>query len=57
MKVSGQFNNLKTASYYTVIKSYLETGKRNGVNTTYLITRALEGKYVSIEEMKKGNNH
>lgn len=53
MKVSGQFNNLNTARYYATIKSYLETGKRHGINTTYLITRALDGKYVTIEEMKK----
>lgn len=56
MKVSGQFNNLNTARYYAIIKSYLETGKRHGINTTYLITRALDGNYVTIEEMKKGNN-
>lgn len=56
MKVSGQFNNLNTTRYYTIIRSYLETGKRHGINTTYLITRALNSKYVTIEEMKKSNS-
>lgn len=56
MKASEQFNNLNTARYYAAIKSYLETGKRHGINTTYLITRALDSKYVTKEEIKKSNS-
>lgn len=55
MKISGQFNNLNTADAYAVIKSYLETGKRHGYDVIELIVRALEGNYVTIEEMKKHN--
>ena len=50
-----RFNNLSTAVAFAVIKSYLETGKRHGYDVTELIVRALEGNYVTIEEMKKHN--
>lgn len=53
MKVSGQFANIKNAEYFANIKSYLETGHRHGLNTTFLIERALNGNPVTIEEMKK----
>lgn len=53
MKVSGQFNNLKSAQYYARIKSYIETGHRFGMGSIYLIEKALEGKPLTIEEMKK----
>lgn len=52
MKVSGQFSNITNAEYYAGIKSYIETGHRHGMNSTYLITRALECNPVTIEEMK-----
>jgi len=41
MKVSGQFNNIKSAKYFARIKSYIET--------------ALKGRAYTIEEMKKHN--
>lgn len=53
MKVSGQFANIQNAEYFAVIKSYIETGHRHGMNSTLLITRALTGNPVMIEEMKK----
>lgn len=53
MKVSGQFSNIANAEYFAGIKSYIETGHRYGMNSMYLITRALDGNPVSIEEMKK----
>lgn len=53
MKVSGQFDNLNRASNHAVIRSYIETGKRYGWNIFELCTRALEGHYVTLEEMKK----
>lgn len=52
MKISGQFENITNARYYANIKSYLETGKRNGYNVSELIKRALEGKYITISEIK-----
>lgn len=53
MKVSGQFCNIANAAYFAGIKSYIETGHRHGMNSMYLITRALDGKPVTIAEMKK----
>lgn len=50
-RVSGQFSNLNSAVDHAKIKSYLETGKRCGFNVCELITRALNGKYVTVKEM------
>lgn len=52
MKVSGQFQNIRSAEYFAIIKSYLETGKRYGMDIQFLITKALQGNYCSLEEMK-----
>lgn len=53
MKVSGQFSNIVNAEHFAEIRSYIETGHRHGMNSMYLITRALDGNPVLIEEMKK----
>lgn len=53
MKVSGQFNNLRSAEYYARIKSYIETGHRYGIGSIYLIEQALKDAPLTIEEMKK----
>lgn len=53
MKISGQFDNLNRARDYAKIKSYIETGKRFGYNPIYLIKRALEDSFVTIDEMKE----
>ena len=52
MKVSGQFQNIKSAEYYAIIKSYIETGKRYGMNPQIMVKKALEGNYVTLEEMQ-----
>lgn len=52
MKVSGQFQNIKSAEYFANIKSYIETGKRHDMNIEYLIIRALSDDYCTLEEMK-----
>lgn len=57
MKVSGQFNNLKSAEYFARIKSYIETGHRYGIGSYVLIESALEGKPYTIEQMKKHNEY
>lgn len=53
MKVSGQFNNIRSAEYYARIKSYIETGHRYGIGSMYLIKQALNNKPLTIEDMKK----
>ena len=52
MKVSGQFQNIQNARYYARIKSYIETGKRHGMNSIKLIEGALKGEYITIGQMK-----
>ena len=56
MKVSGQFNNIGSARNYVVIKSYIETCKRNGLNEHIAITKLLEGKPYAVEEILKNND-
>ena len=56
MKVSGQFQNIQNARYYARIKSYIETGKRHGINSIKLIEEALKGEYITIGQMKEHDN-
>ena len=57
MKVSGQFNNIKSAEYFARIKSHIETGHRYGIGSYVLIESSLEGKPYTIEQMKKHNEY
>lgn len=56
MKISGQFENLNNAVNFAIIKSYIETGKRFGMNINDLIVRALKGNPATVEEMEKHND-
>jgi len=51
MKVSGQFQNVKTASFYANIKSYLETCYRNGINEFFALHRLSRGDPFTLEEV------
>lgn len=51
MKISGQFQNVKTASFYANIKSYLETCYRNGMNEFYALIRLSRGDPIKLEEI------
>ena len=51
MKVSGQFQNIKTASYYADIKSYIETCYRHGINEFYALHRLCRGDPFTLEEV------
>ena len=51
MKVSGQFQNVKTASFYANIKSYIETCYRNGVNEFYALLRLCKGDPLKLKEI------
>lgn len=51
MKISGQFQNVKTASFYANIKSYLETCYRNGINEFYALLRLCRGDPFKLEEI------
>jgi len=51
MKVSGQFANVRTASYYAVIKSYTETCRRNRINEMEALMRLCAGNPFTVEEI------
>ena len=51
MKVSGQFKNLSNAEYYSNIKSYIETCKRNNINVHEALIRLSEYNPYNIEEI------
>lgn len=51
MKVSGQFQQITSAEYFATIRSYIETGRRHGFDPIYIITRALKGQFLTLDEM------
>lgn len=53
MKIAGQFQNESTAKDYAVVKSYIETCYRHGVNETKALLRLCEGTPYTIAEMEK----
>lgn len=53
MKISGQFQNIKNAEYYSKICSYIETCKRNNKDVHKAIKSLLEGRPLSLEDILK----
>ena len=51
MKISGQFQNEKTARYYADIKTYIETCYRNSINPTAALIRLMEDNPYTVEEI------
>jgi hypothetical protein len=51
MKISGQFQNITTATYYAGIKSYIETCNRNGANVFYALLRLCIGNPFTLNEI------
>ena len=51
MKISGQFANISTARFYAVIKTYIETCRKNGVNEMSALSRLCQGRPVSVSEI------
>jgi len=56
MKISGQFQSEETATYYAVIKSYIETCYRNGINEMEALIRLCEGNPYTIKEIFSPQN-
>ena len=56
MKISGQFYSQATANYYALIKSYIETCHRNGINEFNALQRLASGKPYTVREIFKLNN-
>lgn len=51
MKVSGQFASSKTANNYAVVRSYIETCRRNGINEMQALSRLCAGNPYTVEEI------
>lgn len=51
MKISGQFQNITNAEYYALIRSYIETCHRNGVNEHEALERLINDNPYSLEEI------
>jgi len=51
MKISGQFANVTTARYYAVIKSYIETCRKNGINEMFALSRLCVGNPINVSEI------
>ncbi|MBR6835351.1 MAG: transposase, partial [Oscillospiraceae bacterium] len=51
MKVSGQFSSSKTANNYAMIRTYIETCRRNGINEYDALTRLCDGNPYTVEEI------
>ena len=55
MKISGQFYSQATADYYALIKSYIETCHRNGINEFDALQRLASGNPYTVKEIFKLN--
>lgn len=51
MKVSGQFKNINTAKDFAIIKSYIETSYRNGINPYSALLKLSLGIPLEIDEI------
>ena len=51
MKVSGQFASTETAEYHAMVMTYLETCKKNGINSFDAITAMFKGKPYTVESL------
>jgi hypothetical protein len=51
MKISGQFESEKTASYYATVKTYVETCRKNSINEMEALSRLCAGNPFTIAEI------
>ena len=51
MKISGQFDSEKTAKYYAVVKTYIETCRKNDINEMSALSRLCSGNPYTVEEI------
>lgn len=54
MKASGQFENIESASYYAIIKTYIETCNRNNVNVYNALLMLSLGKPYTLKQILNG---
>ena len=51
LKISGQFDSEKTASYFAIVKTYVETCRKNGINELNALSRLCAGNPFSVSEI------
>jgi hypothetical protein len=51
MKISGQFESEERADDYAVLRTYIETCRRNGINEIEALIRACNGDPYTVEEI------
>ena len=51
MKISGQYENEQTASYYATVKTYVETCRKNKINEMEALSRLCAGNPFTVEEI------
>lgn len=51
MKISGQYENEQTASYYATVKTYVETCRKNKINEVEALSRLCAGNPFTVEEI------
>ena len=51
MKIAGQFESEEAAQHYAIIRSYIETCRRNGRNENEALRRLCEGNPYTVEEL------
>lgn len=51
MKISGQFESEGRADDYALIRTYIETCRRNGINEIEALIRACNGHPYTVEEI------
>jgi len=51
MKISGQFESVETAENYAIIKSYIETCRRNKINEIVALKHLCEGNPYTVQEI------
>lgn len=53
MKISGQFESVKAADNYAIIRTYIETCRRNGINEFDALQRLCAGNPYTVTEIFK----
>ena len=51
MKISGQFESIKAADNYAIIKTYIETCRRNHINEIDALKRLCSGNPYKVSEI------
>lgn len=51
LKISGQFDSEKTASYFAIVKTYVETCRKNGINEMNALSRLCAGDPFTVQEI------